>query len=135
MFSLFSRIAIFLFICASGVTPALSATYSPPVKDATGNVYVIEKNSMTRKGYIVHAWQVVNLAEPKDGIILSIRSLVEFNCRFRQSRTMWMNEYRERDAGGEAVSDGQVANPEWIAVEAGTWRENLLDFSCSHIMR
>lgn len=90
---------------------------------------------MTRKGYIVHAWQVVNLAEPKDGIILSIRSLVEFNCRFRQSRTMWMNEYRERDAGGEAVSDGQVANPEWIAVEAGTWRENLLDFSCSHIMR
>lgn len=115
--------------------PAHSTTYSPPATDADGNVYAVEKESMTRKGYIVHAWQVVNLASPKDENARSIRSLVEFNCRFRQARTMWINEHPERDAGGEPVRSGQVSNPEWVQVEAGTLTEKLLEFSCSHIMR
>ncbi len=90
---------------------------------------------MTRKGYIVYAWQLVNLAKPVDGAIRSTRSLVEFNCRFRQSRTMWINQHPERDAGGEAISSGQVSNPVWVPLESGTVTEKLLDFACSHIMR
>lgn len=115
--------------------PAYGATYSPPVTDAEGNRYAIEKEGMTRKGYIVYAWQVVNLASPKDGNIRSVRSLVEFNCRFRQTRTMWVNQHAEHDAGGEPVSTGQVNNPEWVQLESGALTEKLLDFSCSHIMR
>ena len=131
----FARFAMVLLAGACCAMPAHSTTYSPPATDADGNVYAVEKESMTRKGYIVHAWQVVNLASPKDENARSIRSLVEFNCRFRQARTMWINEHPERDAGGEPVRSGQVSNPEWVQVEAGTLTEKLLEFSCSHIMR
>ncbi len=124
-----------LFSVACASMPAYGATYSPPVTDAEGNVYAIEREGMTRKGYIVHAWQVVNLARPKDETTRSTRSLVEFNCRFRQSRTMWINEHAERDAGAEALKSGQVNNPEWVQLEPGAPMENLLDFACSHIMR
>lgn len=129
------RAAVFLLTVICNVLPAHAASYSPPVSDSAGNVHAIEKEGMSRKGYIVHAWQVVNLAQPKDGNVLSVRSLVEFNCRFRQARTMWINEHRDRDAGGEPVSSGQVSNPEWVQIEAGTHAEKLLEFSCSHIMR
>ncbi len=129
------RFASILLAGACCAMPAHSATYSPSVSDAEGNVYAIEKEGMSRKGYIVHAWQVVNLATPREGKVRSVRSLVEFNCRFRQSRTMWVNEHPERDAGGEAVRSGQVNNPEWIQLEAGALTEKLLEFSCSHIMR
>ncbi len=124
--------SLFAVCCA---LPAHAITYSPPVTDAEGNVYTIEKEGMTRKGYIVHAWQLVNLATPKDGGVRSTRSLVEFNCRFRQTRTMWVSEHAERDAGGEPTKSGQVDNPEWVTLEPGALKEKLLDFSCSHIMR
>lgn len=133
---MFARLALvsslFGAFCA---LPAHAITYSPPVTDAEGNVYAIEKEGMTRKGYIVHAWQLVNLAAPAEGAVRSTRSLVEFNCRFRQTRTMWVSEHAERDAGGEPVKSGQVANPEWVTLEPGAPAEKLLDFSCSHIMR
>ncbi len=115
--------------------PASAVTYSPSFTDTDGNVYAIEKEGMSRKGYIVHAWQLVNLAAPKEGAVRSTRSLVEFNCRFRQARTMWVAEHAERDAGGEPLKAGQVANPEWVQLEPGALTEKLLEFSCSHIMR
>lgn len=129
----FAFIAGALAACCA--LPASAVTYSPTFTDADGNVYAIEKESMSRKGYIVHAWQLVNLAAPKEGAVRSTRSLVEFNCRFRQARTMWVAEHAQRDAGGEPVKSGQVANPEWAQLEPGALAEKLLEFSCSHIMR
>ncbi len=126
-------VATFLGFCSA--LPVHAATYSPSVSDAEGNVYAIEKEGMTRKGYIVHAWQLLNLAKPKEGTVRSTRSLVEFNCRFRQARTMWISEHAERDAMGEPLKSGQVANPEWMQLEPGALTEKLLEFSCSHIMR
>lgn len=129
------RTAVVFLAAVCCTVPAYSASYSPPLSDADGNVYAIEKEGMSRKGYIVHAWQVVNLSRPKDGNVQSIRSLVEFNCRFRQSRTMWVSEHPQRDAGGTALNSGQVNNPEWVQLQAGSLTEKLLEFSCSHIMR
>ncbi len=122
-------------LAACSALPVHAATYSPPVTDAAGNVYAIEKEGMTRKGYIVHAWQLVNLAVPQEGTVHSTRSLVEFNCRFRQTRTMWVSEHAQRDAGGEPLKSGQVANPEWVQLEPGALAEKLLDFSCGYVMR
>lgn len=135
MLSTFIRTAVNSFVAVCCVMPAFAASYSPPLSDADGNIYAIEKEGMSRKGYIVHAWQVVNLASPKDGKVQSVRSLVEFNCRFRQSRTMWVSEHPERDAGGAPLNSGQVDNPEWVPLQAGSLTEKLLEFSCSHIMR
>lgn len=139
MRTLISRLALVLLAGAAAaaavIAPAHAVSYSPSVSDAEGNVYAVEKEGMTRKGYIVYAWQVVNLAKSGDGKVQSVRSLVEFNCRFRQSRTMWVNEHAERNAGGEPLSSGQVNNPEWVQLEPGALTEKLLDFSCSHVMR
>ncbi len=128
-------ILIIALLAACSALPVQAATYSPPVTDADGNVYAIEKEGMTRKGYIVHAWQVANLATPKEATVRSTRSLVEFNCRFRQARTMWVSEHAERDAGGEPLKSGQVANPEWVQLVPGAMAEKLLDFSCGYVMR
>lgn len=137
MFLYNARTALIASLLAGAccVMPAHAVTYSAPVTDAGGNVHAIEKESMSRKGYIVHAWTLVNLAQPKDEKIRSTRTLVEFNCRFRQSRTMWINEHAERDGGGEPVNSGQADHPEWVQVEPGTLTEKLMEFSCSHIMR
>ncbi len=129
-----SALVAALFAACSAL-PAHAVTYSPSFTDADGNVYAIEKEGMTRKGYIVHAWQLVNLATQKESTVRSTRSLVEFNCRFRQARTMWVSEHAERDAGGEPLKSGQVANPEWVQLEPGALAEKLLDFSCGYIMR
>jgi hypothetical protein len=48
---------------------------------------------------------------------------------------MWINEHPERDAAGEAISSGQVNNPVWVPLEAGSVTEKQSDFACSHIMR
>lgn len=135
MVTLNSRLALILLAGAVSSLSAYAGGYSPAVADADGTSYAIEKDGMTRKGYIVHAWQVANLATPKDGKVQSVRSLVEFNCRFRQSRTMWINEHADRDAGGDALTTAQVINPEWVSTVPGAPADKLLDFACSHIMR
>lgn len=90
---------------------------------------------MTRKGYVVYVWQLQNLAQPDASAALSIRSQVEFDCRFRQMRTMWSTLHSERDEGGKVIRSGMVASPEWVPVTADSVNNTLLDYACSRIMR
>lgn len=115
---------------------ALSANAAERVAtDADGNAIHLDTQGMTRKGYIVYIWQLKNLAHPDPNGALSIRSQVEFDCRFHQSRTMWITLHSERDEGGRVISSGMVPSPSWVPATEGSVDFTLLDYACRRIMR
>lgn len=107
----------------------------PLVSDAQGNVWYLDTEGMHRKGYVVYVWQVQNLAQPDEHGARSIRSQVEFDCKFRQSRSMWTTLYTERDEAGKVISSAAVVQPEWIPAAPGSVSDVLIDQACRRIMR
>ncbi len=114
---------------------AASAGTSAPLTDADGNTVAIETHTLSRKGYIVHAWQVTNLATPAHGTVNSLRTQIEFNCRFKKARTMWISAFAARDAGGEMLDSSHITEPVWEDVASGSVRAQLLDTACLAVMR
>lgn len=103
--------------------------------DSQGNDYLLDTDGMTRKGYLVYVWQLQNLAQRNERGALSVRTQVEFDCRFRQSRVMWVSLYPDRNEGGAVISSGMVANPEWVPAQPGGVEDSLIDYACRRIMR
>jgi hypothetical protein len=113
----------------------LAPAVEPVVSDAQGNAWKLDTEGMHRKGYVVYVWQVQNLAQPDEQGARSIRSQVEFDCRFRKSRTMWITQHTERDEGGKVISSGAVMRPEWAPADPGSVTDTLLENACRRIMR
>lgn len=128
-------IPVLLLSLAAVATSARAGERAPVTTDSQGNTYHLETEGMTRKGYVVYVWQLQNLARPDANGALSIRSQVEFDCRFRNTRTMWTTLHSERDEAGKVISSGMVARPEWVPVTAGAADDALLDYACRRIMR
>lgn len=103
--------------------------------DAEGNAYYLETDTMSRKGYMVHAWQQVNRKQPDDKGALHVRSQLEFDCKYKKSRTMWITLQAEPDGKGATISSAAAGNPEWVAAEDGTLLGKMLEFSCLHVFR
>ncbi len=119
----------------TGVLAAQAAVMTPVTSDAQGNRYSLDTEGMTRKGYLVYVWQLQNLVQRNQQGALSIRTQVEFDCRFRQSRVMWVTLYPEPDEGGAVISSDMVASPQWIPAQTGEVADTLIDYACRRIMR
>lgn len=103
--------------------------------DAQGNAYLLDTAGMTRKGYLVYVWQSQNLIQADSLGTQSIRSQVEFDCRFRRARTMWVTRYADVNEGGATLSSDMVADPQWVSVQPGDVTDTLIDYACRRIMR
>jgi hypothetical protein len=103
--------------------------------DAQGNAYLLDTDGMTRKGYLVYVWQSQNLIQADSLGAQSIRSQVEFDCRFRRARTMWVMRYADVDEGGATLSSDMVPDPQWVSVQPGDVTDTLIDYACRRIMR
>ena len=114
---------------------ASAANEAPALTDTDGSTISIETKTISRKDYIVHAWQLRNFAQAQDDKVLSSRSQMEFNCRFKQSRVMWVNLHTERDAGGETISSAASAAPVWVTPAPGSLDEVLLERACTSFTR
>jgi len=119
----------------AGVISAHAAVMSAVTSDAQGNNYLLDTEGMTRKGYLVYVWQLQNLAQRNEQGALSVRTQMEFDCRFRKSRVMWLTLYTEADEGGAVISSGVVPNPQWIPAQTGDVTDTLIDYACRRIMR
>lgn len=119
----------------SGLLCAHAAAWSPVVSDQQGNQYLLETEGMTRKGYLVYVWQLANLVQRNEQGALSIRSQMEFDCRFKQSRVMWLTYYAELNEAGTTLSSGAVASPQWLPAQPGDTADTLIDYACRRIMR
>ncbi len=124
--------AMLLIACAA---PAQADNREDMGKDSQGNAYFIETDNMTRKGYMVHAWQQVNRVQPDDKGAMHVRSQLEFDCKYKKSRTMWMTLQTESDGKGATISSSATSNPEWVTAEDGTLLGKMLEFSCLHVFR
>ena len=129
------RLIFAIIFWFAGVLSAQAAVMAPVTSDAQGNQYLLDTEGMTRKGYLVYVWQLQNLAKRNEEGALSIRNQMEFDCRFRQSRVMWVTLYPEVDEGGAVISSGLVSNPQWVPAQPGDVTDTLIDYACRRIMR
>ncbi len=136
MLTALTRSFVFTFIIFLS-EPAFSTVslFSFVTTDTKGNHYLLDTEGMTRKGYLVYVWQLQNLAKRNEQGALSVRTQVEFDCRFRQSRVMWVTLYPEADESGAVISSGMVSNPQWVPAQTGDVAETLIDYACRRIMR
>jgi hypothetical protein len=129
------RVIAAIIFWFAGVISTQAAVMSPVTSDAQGNHYLLDTEGMTRKGYLVYVWQLQNLAQRNEQGALSVRTQVEFDCRFRKSRVMWVTLYPEADEGGAVISSGMESNPQWILAQTGDVADTLIDYACRRIMR
>lgn len=135
MFIRHHRLIAALIFWLSGVIAAQATVMSPVTSDVQGNHYLLDTEGMTRKGYLVYVWQLQNLAKRNEQGALSVRTQMEFDCRFRKSRVMWITLYPEADEGGTVISSGMVTDPQWIPAQTGDVADTLIDYACRRIMR
>ena len=129
------QLAAALIICSAGAGYLQAATPMLVTSDSQGNDYLLDTDGMTRKGYLVYVWQLQNLAQRNEQGALSVRTQVEFDCRFRKSRVMWVTLYPEADEGGAVISSGMESNPQWMPAQTGDVADTLIDYACRRIMR
>lgn len=130
---LIPRYLLPLALCLAVALPAQAS--EPVATDEQGNTFHLDTAGMHRKGYVVYVWTLKNLARADAEGALSIRTQVEFDCRFRQTRSMWETLYGDRNEAGTVIRSGMVTRPEWVPVVAGSPQDALLDQACRSIMR
>ncbi len=97
--------------------------------------YYLETDNMTRKGYVVYAWQQINRVQADDQGAQFTREQIEFDCNFKRYRKMWTMSYTEQDGGGRLLNSQTINNPEWRPVVPESIAGNMLKFACVHVFR
>lgn len=133
--TLFRTASCLMLLLATCVAPAHAAGREKLGVDEQGNTVFLETGNMTRKGYVVYAWQLVNRKAADENGALSLRSQVEFDCRNRLVRFMWTTLHTEADEGGKVISSGAVPSPSWAPAPPASLIDAQLDFACRHVMR
>ncbi len=90
---------------------------------------------MTRKGYVVYAWQHVNRMRESEINARSVREKIEFDCNFKKYRIMWVMAYAEQDGRGAELLSEAVGNPAWRPIAPDSLSEKMLSFACVHVFR
>lgn len=103
--------------------------------DDQKNNYYLETDNMTRKGYVVYAWQQINRAQADDQGARFTREQIEFDCNFKRYRKMWTMSYAEQDGKGKLLNSQTINNPEWQTVIPESMAANMLTFACVHVFR
>ncbi len=97
--------------------------------------YYLETDNMTRKGYVVYAWQQINRVQADDQGVQFTREQIEFDCNFKRYRKMWTMSYTEQDGRGRLLNSQTINNPEWQPVVPESIAGNMLKFACVHVFR
>ena len=103
--------------------------------DDQKNNYYLETDNMTRKGYVVYAWQQINRAQADGQGALFNREQIEFDCNFKKYRKMWTMSYAEQEGRGRLLDSQTVNNPEWQPAIPESITANMLKFACVHVFR
>ena len=127
------RVAVLM--CCLPMAAALAAPRESFGIDDQNNAYYLETDNLTRKGYVVYAWQQVIRVRPDEKNARLIREKIEFDCNFKKYRTMWTMSYAEPDDRDTQLSSEVVSNPEWRPANAGSLHEKMLRFACVRVFQ
>lgn len=124
-----------LFLGFSGIVAAQAEKREAFGIDEQRNNYFLETDNLSRKGYVVYAWQQINRAQADDEGARFIREQIEFDCNFKRYRKMWTMSYAEQEGRGKLLNSQTINNPEWQPVVPESIASNMLNFACVHVFR
>lgn len=124
-----------MFLCVPLWAAAQMANREAFGVDEHNNAYYLETDNMTRKGYVVYAWQQVNRLRGNEINALSTREKIEFDCNFKKYRIMWSMAYTEQDGQGVQLLSEAVSNPSWRPILPDSLSAKMLSFACVHVFR
>lgn len=126
---------MFLSLLVAGSAVAQTENREKLGTDEQNNVYYLEKDNMTRKGYVVYAWQQIDKERKDESGAEFVRSKIEFDCKFKQFRTMWISTLALKEGEKVMVSSSAVDAPAWRPVASDSLPGRMLDFACVHVFR
>ena len=124
-----------MFLCVPLWAAAQMANREAFGVDQHNNAYYLETDNMTRKGYVVYAWQQVNRLRENEINARSTREKIEFDCNFKKYRIMWSMAYTEQDGQGVQLLSEAVSNPSWRPILPDSLSAKMLSFACVHVFR
>ena len=124
-----------IFFCLAPWTAAQTVNREAFGVDEHNNAHYLETDNMTRKGYVVYAWQQINRMLESEINARSMREKIEFDCNFKRYRTMWVMAYVEQDGQGAQLLSEAVSNPAWRPIVPDSLSEKMLSFACVHVFR
>ncbi|MBI2307099.1 MAG: hypothetical protein HYU78_07315 [Rhodocyclales bacterium] len=93
----------------------------------------IDRTVLQREGDVATVWQLVDYTSAQwvgASVVMSVRHLVEYDCRARRTRTLAGAAYSEQMGRGRQVFSEKAQNPEWVAVPVGGSGETLWKIAC-----
>lgn len=128
-------VIVAIFLCLPLCTTAQMANREAFGVDEHNNAYYLETDNMTRKAYVVYAWQQVNRARENEISARSTREKIEFDCHFKKYRIMWTMAYSEQDGRGAQILSEAVDNPAWRPILPDSLSAKMLSFASVYVFR
>ena len=109
------------------------AVYVEVSKSNTGEIFLIEFETLRREGNRVNFWQMVNYPEPRTFekvAYSSFRSRNEYDCKQHQRRLLVATFFTGQDANGNAIFDDRTGT-DWRDVAPGSVVWDIMKLVCS----
>lgn len=93
----------------------------------------IDRTPVQRQGDIATVWQMLDYTSAQwidNRVIMSVRHLVEYDCRERRARTIGMAAYSEQLGQGREILSERQPDAEWVEVPAAGSGPVLLNAAC-----
>lgn len=95
----------------------------------------LEKGSTQRSETTVQAVQLLDFVKAQwidaQTVIMSVKSVVEFDCTQARVRNISVETYSEQMTGGRLVSSEKFPTPAWENIQAGSSAEGVRKITCA----
>lgn len=93
----------------------------------------IDRTPVQRQGDVATVWQMIDYTSAQwvgASVVMSVRNLVEYDCKARRARTIGVVAYSEQLGAGREVVSERLPNAEWADIPAASTGENLWKIAC-----
>lgn len=93
----------------------------------------IDRTPVQRQGDIATVWQMLDYTSAQwigASVVMSVRHLVEYDCKAKRARTIGLVAHSEEFARGRQVLAEEKRDAEWVDISVGSTGENLWKIAC-----
>ncbi len=95
----------------------------------------LDKGSMRRSESTVQTVQLLDFVKAQwidaQTVVMSVKSVVEFDCSQPRVRNLSVETYSEQMTGGRLVSSEKFPAAEWESIQAGSSAEGVRKITCA----
>ena len=95
----------------------------------------LDKGASQKSGSIIRTSQLIDFVTAQwvdaQTVIMSVKSLIDFDCAELKLRVLTVETYSEQMTGGRLLATDKFSNPEWESIQAGSSAEVAHKFACS----